>query len=359
MNEHINVNEMKAILQGMIFVSETPVTMRQMLTKINAVYKKQQCASSATATTAVDAEVSDDGDVCVAANTNTASVQAILNADEQTVTVSLQEAAWSVLQDEAAAIVGERADATDVVPAESVNVDAIHDDEDDTQALANTDLPITVALVKSWIKELQEDYQNPQHGFELVYVAKGYQFRTKIDVAIALNSDKKTMPSRLSASALETLAIVAYEQPVARSKVDDVRGVDSGGVLKTLLEKEFLRIVGRADEPGQPLLYGTTSKFLEVFNLKSLKDMPSLAEIKDLYLKADEDMGDEPAQYFDPEEVLEQRVNAMTEEEIELMGELDASLNSLKEVEHSIDMFHAPKAEVVVDVDDGTDSSVQ
>ncbi len=352
MNANINVNEMKAILQGMIFVSETPVTMRQMLTKINAVYKKQNEFNSPTAhvegadNANIELATDDSTNAFSAANTNTVSVDAILNSDDQTVTVSLQEAAWSVLNA-----------ANDAATA--FNADAIHDDEDDTKALANADLPITVMLVKSWLKELQDDYQNPQHGFELVYVAKGYQFRTKVDVAIALNSDKKIMPSRLSASALETLAIVAYEQPVARSKVDDVRGVDSGGVLKTLLEKEFLRIVGRADEPGQPLLYGTTSKFLEVFNLKSLKDMPSLGEIKDLYLKADEDLGDEPAQYFDPEEVLEQRVNAMSEEEIELMGELDASLNSLKEVEHSIDMFNAPKAEVVVDVDDGTDSSVQ
>ena len=391
MSNTINVNEMKAILQGMIFVSETPVTIKQMLTKINAVYKKQQNEFNAAQTDAETGEViasapeteSDDtaevlvseeqADVAVdevneedaneetieetiedavgeyvAANINAVNTDVDYAVDAPPVVVSMQAAALSIL-------------ATSTEEAnESVAVDnAIHDDEDDNQALAHTDLAINMVMVKAWLKELQDDYQSPQHGFELVYVAKGYQFRTKVDVAIALHSDKKAMPSRLSASALETLAIVAYEQPVTRPKVDDVRGVDSGGVLKTLLEKEFLRIVGRADEAGSPLLYGTTPKFLEVFNLKSLKDLPSLAEIKDLYLKAEDDAADEPAQYFDSEEVLEQRVNAMSEEEMELMNELDESLTSLKDVEHSIAMFNAPKPEVTVDADDGSDSSMQ
>lgn len=383
MSNTINVNEMKAILQGMIFVSETPVTIKQMLTKINAVYKKQQNEFNAVQTDAETGELiasapeteSDDtaevlvsdeqADVAadevteeepnedtvgeyVAANINAVNTDVDYAVDAPPVVVSMQAAALSIL-----ATTTEEAN-------EIATVDnAIHDDEDDTQALAHTDLAINMVMVKAWLKELQDDYQSPQHGFELVYVAKGYQFRTKVDVAIALHSDKKAMPSRLSASALETLAIVAYEQPVTRPKVDDVRGVDSGGVLKTLLEKEFLRIVGRADEAGSPLLYGTTPKFLEVFNLKSLKDLPSLAEIKDLYLKAEDDAVDEPAQYFDSEEVLEQRVNAMSEEEMELMNELDESLTSLKDVEHSIAMFNAPKPEVTVDADDGSDSSMQ
>jgi hypothetical protein len=89
-------------------------------------------------------------------------------------------------------------------------------------------------------------------------------------------------PMRLTLPALETLAIAAYRQPIQRSEVEKIRGVDSGGVLKTLLERRLLRIVGRSSEPGQPLLYGTTQAFLEVFNLSTLKELPTLKDLDDL-----------------------------------------------------------------------------
>lgn len=123
---------------------------------------------------------------------------------------------------------------------------------------------------------------NAERGIGLCRVAGGYQFRTKQGYADWLKRLNVPRPMRLSGPALETLTIVAYRQPIVRSEIEKIRGVDSGGVLKTLLERRLLRIVGRRDEPGQPLLYGTTKEFLEVFNLNSLSELPTLKDIDDL-----------------------------------------------------------------------------
>jgi segregation and condensation protein B len=89
-------------------------------------------------------------------------------------------------------------------------------------------------------------------------------------------------PVMMSPAAMETLAIIAYKQPVVKSEIDRIRGVDVGSSLKGLLEKKLVRIMGRKDVPGKPIMYGTTKKFLEVFNLKDLSELPTLKELKDL-----------------------------------------------------------------------------
>ena len=86
----------------------------------------------------------------------------------------------------------------------------------------------------------------------------------------------------MNAATMETLAIIAYRQPVLKSEIDNIRGADAGGSLKKLLEKKLVRIVGRKDVPGRPIIYGTTKKFLEVFNLKDLSELPTLREFKEL-----------------------------------------------------------------------------
>jgi segregation and condensation protein B len=113
-------------------------------------------------------------------------------------------------------------------------------------------------------------------------VAGGYQFRTRSDYGPYILRMLKTAPARLSRAALETLAIIAYKQPILRQEIERLRGVDVGGILKTLLEKGLIRIVGRKNLPGRPLIYGTTKKFLEVFDLKDLDSLPKLKEIKAL-----------------------------------------------------------------------------
>ena len=116
-------------------------------------------------------------------------------------------------------------------------------------------------------------------GIELREVAGGYQLRTRPEMAPFLARLEVPRPVRFSRAALETLAIVAYRQPVTRAEVEEVRGVDCGGVLRSLLEKGLVRILGKKDVPGRPLLYGTTRRFLEVFGLSSLTELPSLKEI--------------------------------------------------------------------------------
>lgn len=119
-------------------------------------------------------------------------------------------------------------------------------------------------------------------GIELVQVAGGYQFRSRSEFADYIRRLKKLKPTRFSPSALETLAIIAYRQPVTRSEIEYFRGVDSGGVIKSLLDKKLVKIIGKKDIPGKPLIYGTTREFMEVFNLKDLASLPTLREIEAL-----------------------------------------------------------------------------
>ncbi len=130
------------------------------------------------------------------------------------------------------------------------------------------------------LDQLRKEYESDSRGMELVEVAGGYQFRTKPQWAQWVHRLKKTKPVKLSQSALETLAIIAYQQPVIRPTIEKIRGVDSGWVIRSLLEKGLIRIMGRKDIPGRPLVYGTTQTFLELFNLNTLSDLPTLKELE-------------------------------------------------------------------------------
>jgi segregation and condensation protein B len=136
--------------------------------------------------------------------------------------------------------------------------------------------------IRSAVAEIMAFYAADGLGIELVQVAGGYQFRSRIECADHIRRMRKTKPLRFGPSALETLAIVAYRQPVTRGEIEYLRGVDSGGVLKSLLDKKLIRIIGKKDIPGKPLIYGTTREFMETFNLKDLGSLPTLREIEEL-----------------------------------------------------------------------------
>lgn len=133
-------------------------------------------------------------------------------------------------------------------------------------------------IVKA-IEELQERYADPQYAFEIVEIGGGYQFLTKgayhNTVGVFL---RQTTRKRLSRSALETLSIVAYKQPVTKSELEGIRGVSCDYAMQKLLEKELVMIVGRSDGPGKPLLYATSAKFMDYFGLKSMDDLPKPKE---------------------------------------------------------------------------------
>lgn len=171
--------------------------------------------------------------------------------------------------------------------------------------------------VRQALEELAKEYDFTERSFDLVQVAGGYLLRTRPELAYWLRRLRRQQVTRLSKAALETLSIVAYKQPVLKAEIERLRGVEVGGILRTLLNKTLVKVVGRKDLPGRPLIYGTTKRFLEVFDLGSLKDLPTLDEMADL---GDEGAGpgepslfdvlpdgarDEPQEPGDPEALVE------------------------------------------------------
>lgn len=136
--------------------------------------------------------------------------------------------------------------------------------------------------VQKILDELEAEYEEIERAYLLRRVAGGYQFRTRPELSSYVLRLKKKSPTRLSRAALETLAVIAYRQPILRSEIEKIRGVDVGGILRTLLEKGLVRAAGRKDLPGRPNSYGTTKKFLETFDLPNLDALPSLEEIESL-----------------------------------------------------------------------------
>lgn len=137
-------------------------------------------------------------------------------------------------------------------------------------------------LIKTVIDELEREYSERDRGFNLVRVEGGYQFRSLPVIAPWIQALKDLKPWRLSRAALETLAIVAYNQPVTRNKIEQIRGVESSSSIKNLVERELITVIGRDDIPGRPLLYATTKIFLQVFGLNDLSSLPPLPDIEDV-----------------------------------------------------------------------------
>lgn len=145
------------------------------------------------------------------------------------------------------------------------------------------------------MRQLHEEYDAEQRGFRLVESAAGWKVVTAPEVAPWVRQlFPENRPARLSPSALETLAIVAYRQPITRADIEAVRGVNVDGVMQTLLERGVIRITGRAELPGRPLLYGTTEFFLEHFGLRSLEELPNCAELRRVELPLAQPVADQP-----------------------------------------------------------------
>lgn len=136
--------------------------------------------------------------------------------------------------------------------------------------------------VRTLIEELNAEYIEQRRAFEIWEVAGGYQLRSLPEFAPYLKQVQKTRPLRLSPASLETLAIVAYRQPVTRAEIEHIRGVDAGAVLRSLLDRQLVRIAGHREVPGRPIVYATSRRFLEVFGLAKLGDLPSLRAIEAL-----------------------------------------------------------------------------
>jgi segregation and condensation protein B len=169
------------------------------------------------------------------------------------------------------------------------------------------------AEVRSAIERLVQRYAD--RGIRLEQVGGGWQFRTPPETAEAVRRMLKEKPIRLSRAAMETLAILAYRQPCTRAQVDHIRGVDSGGVMKFLMDRGFIKIIGKKEEPGRPFVYATTRFFLEFFGMSSLDELPRLSEVLDL------DEEEYPPELFGDE--VEEQVS-LEERLSEFIGEEDA-----------------------------------
>jgi len=146
-------------------------------------------------------------------------------------------------------------------------------------AQINGDVP-TKAIHES-IKHLNDLYEQMNRSFRIEQLAGGWQIMTLSTYAEMLSSLHKTQAqSRLSAAAIETLAIIAYKQPILRAQIETIRGVACGEVIRNLMERHLVKIAGRADELGRPILYGTTKQFLGLFGLSSVKDLPKVEELR-------------------------------------------------------------------------------
>lgn len=180
------------------------------------------------------------------------------------------------------------------------------------------------ADIKSALDEMMEETSGK--GVMVVNVANGYMMRTNPDHAPWLRRLFKIAVKRLSKSAMEALAITAYKQPMTRSELDDIRGVDSGGVLRTLMDKRLIKIVGRKDAPGKPVVYGTTKEFLESFDLKDLSSLPSLKDLEEITeVLLGEDIDDELRMSL--EERRAEHLIAHNISEADQMTHLEGSLN--------------------------------
>ena len=149
---------------------------------------------------------------------------------------------------------------------------------EEVRAASGIELP----RVRKALDELSGHYREGVSGIVLHEVAGGWQLRSSPDVSDCARRFLKVKPQRLTRAALETLAIIAYRQPVTRPEIEDIRGVDSGAVVKALLERKLIKILGKKEEPGRPILYGTTREFLEFFALKDLASLPTLREFHEL-----------------------------------------------------------------------------
>ncbi len=164
-----------------------------------------------------------------------------------------------------------------------------------------SDKPVTLAQIKDIIEEsdlelikqavysLKEEYESLNRGLRINEVAGGFRIATDVSLAMWLNRFYKSrFTEKLTKPSLETLSIIAYKQPITRVEIEQIRGVNVDGVIKTLLERELIRIVGRKEVIGRPLLYATTNQFLEYFGLNSLSELPRLAEVGEITLELPE-----------------------------------------------------------------------
>lgn len=220
--------------------------------------------------------------------------------------------------------------------------------------LFSTDKPLGLGAIKQAFKgtsvkshqirkaldQLAVEYAGAKRGVTLEEVTGGYQLRTKVDNMTYLKRMVKARPFKLSGPALEVLSIVAYKQPCVKSEIDEIRGVESGHLLRALMEKHLVHFAGKSDLPGKPMLYQTTRKFLEIFGLRNLNELPSLSEIDELIPEGIGDVEEKEETLGDLTASLSQTANSTYSEGEE---ELHKITSQLEEITTSSEFFEEEK----------------
>lgn len=201
--------------------------------------------------------------------------------------------------------------------------------------------------IKNALLAIQENCKG--RGFVLMEVASGWRFQVKEELATWVNRLWEEKPQKYSRALLETLALVAYRQPLTRGDIEEVRGVAvSSHIIKTLSEREWIKVVGHRDVPGRPALYATTRQFLDYFNLKSLDELPSLGELRDI---------DELNASLDFDGIVEEFEAKVADEREETDGSIDENTETPAEEASDSETEVEPEAEPETEVEaDGTDS---
>jgi segregation and condensation protein B len=183
------------------------------------------------------------------------------------------------------------------------------------------DLPLRVVFEA--ITKLQAEYEQKHHGIRLMEVAEGYQFRTKATYSKFVQDLFKVNSIVLSPTALEVLAIIAYKQPVSKTEVDRIRGVDSSHIVRALMDKRLVKIAGRSEELGRPSLYATTQEFLEVFNLADISNLPPEHELEEIA------SGNSVGQISDIKTIVAGDKTAFSHDELEELDQLSQSIKDI------------------------------
>lgn len=207
--------------------------------------------------------------------------------------------------------------------------------------------------IKTALEELDVDMQG--RGVELKQVSSGYRFQVRQEYSLWVGRLQEDKPARYSRALLETLAIIAYRQPITRSEIEDIRGVSvSSNIVKTLQERGWVRIVGHRDVPGKPALIATTREFLDYFNLKKLSELPSLAEIKDF-----DQMNPDLFEGLEKQETEENVDEASAENPVDVSGsgledeaDVQAEASELQQTDEKDDQSHT---EDIADSDEATE----
>lgn len=215
------------------------------------------------------------------------------------------------------------------------------------QHLFSEETPPSTTEIKDILAAIQARYQDS--GIELQEVASGYRLQAKGELSPWLSKLWEERAPRYSRAFLETLAIIAYKQPVTRAEIEEVRGVTvSSNIMKTLQEREWIRVLGYREVPGRPAIYGTTKTFLDYFNLKSLTELPTLAEFKNLEAQEaqlqvqlaieNSDLGPENSEMIPPENTVtvdeENSEENSQEEDVEIENNIITLKESIESVEH-------------------------